>query len=136
MQVTQQLLPPDYEKRIQYCQWFNKNLNNDDVLDITFMSDETWFHLSRYIHSQNYRTWATENPHNFVESSLHPQKIGVWLAMSRRRIISPIFFNETITAERYRNQILEVFINQQHEDELQTGYFQQDGAPPMLLIKQ
>jgi hypothetical protein len=28
MQVTQQLLPPDYEKRIQ---WFNKNLNNDDV---------------------------------------------------------------------------------------------------------
>jgi hypothetical protein len=130
MQVTQQLLPPDYEKRIQYCQWFNKNLNNDDVLDITFMSDETWFHLSRYIHSQNYRTWATENPHNFVESSLHPQKIGVWVAMSRRRIIGPIFFNETITAERYRNQILKVFINQLHEDELQTGYFQQDGAPP------
>jgi hypothetical protein len=136
MQVTQQLLPPDYEKRIQYCQWFNKNLNNDDVLDITFMSDETWFHLFGYIHSQNYRTWATKNPHNFVESNLHPQKIGVWVAMSRRRIIGPIFFNETITAERYRNQILEVFINQQHEDELQTGYFQQDGAPPMLLIKQ
>jgi hypothetical protein len=40
MQVTQQLLPPDYEKRIQYCQRFNKNLNNDDVLDTTFMSDE------------------------------------------------------------------------------------------------
>jgi hypothetical protein len=25
---------------------------------------------------------------------------------------------------------LEVFINQLHEDELQRGYFQQDGAPP------
>jgi hypothetical protein len=71
-----------------------------------------------------------ENPHNFVESNLHPQKIGVWVAMSRRRIIGPIFFNETITAERYRNQILEVFINQLHEDEQQRGYFQQDGAPP------
>jgi hypothetical protein len=94
MQVTQQLLPPDYEKRIQHCQQLNKNLNNDDVLDITFMSDEAWFHLSGYIHSQNYRTWATENPHNFVESSLHPQKIGVWVAMSRRRIIGPIFFYE------------------------------------------
>jgi hypothetical protein len=55
MQVTQQLLPPDYEKRIQYCQRFNKNFN-DDVLDITFMSDEAWFHLSGCIHSQNYRT--------------------------------------------------------------------------------
>jgi hypothetical protein len=58
------------------------------------MSGEAWFHLSGYIHSQNYRTWATENPPNFVESSLHPQKIGVRVAMSRRRIIGPIFFNE------------------------------------------
>lgn len=128
--VTQQLLPIDIPRRIQYCLWFNENLHNDDILDITFMSDEAWFHLSGYINSQNYRTWATENPHNFVETALHPQKIGVWVAMSRRRIIGPIFFHENINAERYRTQILEVFINQLHDDELERGYFQQDGAPP------
>jgi hypothetical protein len=50
--------------------------------------------------------------------------------MSRRRIIGPIFFNERTTAQRNRNQILEVFINQLHENELQRGYFPQDGAPP------
>jgi hypothetical protein len=60
--------------------------------------DEAWFQLSGYVNSQNYRTWATENPHVFLESSLHPIKIGVWVAISRRRIIGPIFFNETITA--------------------------------------
>lgn len=130
--VMQQLLPVDIPQRIQYCQWFNDNLNTNDILNVTFMSDEAWFHLSGYINSQNYRTWATENPHHFVETSLHPAKIGVWVAMSRRRIIGPIFFNENINAERYRTQILEVFINQLHDDELRTGYFQQDGAPPHI----
>lgn len=128
--VTQQLFNIDYERRVQYCQWFNETLNNDDVLNVTFMSDEAWFHLSGYVHSQNYRTWATENPHHFVETSLHPEKIGVWIAMSRQRVVGPIFFNDTINAERYRTQILQPFINQLHDDELQRGYFQQDGAPP------
>lgn len=126
--VVQELFDCDWRARVQYCEWFNENLNDDNVLNITFMSDEAWFHLSGYVNSQNYRTWGTENPHEFVETSLHPQKIGVWVAMSRRRIIGPIFFNYTINAERYRNNILQPFIEQLHDDELEHGYFQQDGA--------
>lgn len=127
--VVQQLQPTDHEKRRRFCQWFNGNLaNNDDVLDLTFFSDEAWFHLSGYVNSQNYRTWATENPHNFVETSLHPIKIGVWVAMSRRRIIGPIFFHETINADRYQRLILQPFMDQLHDDEQTLGYFQQDGA--------
>lgn len=126
--VVQQLHVLDHNKRVQYCQWFNDHLNNDDLLDVTFYSDEAWVHLSGYVNSQNYRTWATENPHEFVETSLHPQKLGIWLAVSRRRIVGPIFFRETITSERYRRQILQEAFNQMHDDELQLGYFQQDGA--------
>lgn len=127
--AVQQLLPADYGQRLQYCEWFNNHLNNNDILDLTFMSDEAWVHLSGYINNQNYRTWATENPHTVIEHSLHPLKIGVWVALSRRRIIGPIFFNETINAERYRTQILQPFIEQLHDDEIRNGYFQQDGAP-------
>lgn len=127
--VVQELHPLDYGKRVRYCEWFNENVN-DDLLDQTFFTDEAWFHLSGYVNSQNYRTWATENPHNFVETSLHPIKVGVWVAMSRRRIIGPIFFHETLNAERYRRLILEPFLQQLHDDELQVGYFQQDGATP------
>lgn len=125
--VVQRLLPLDFEKRMRFCQWFNENLNNDDILDLTFFSDEAWFHLSGYVNSQNYRTWGTENPYQFVETSLHPIKVGIWVAMSRRRIIGPIFFNENVTAERYRG-ILSQFIDEIHDDELQHGFFQQDGA--------
>jgi hypothetical protein len=59
---------------------------------------------------------------------LHPVKVGVWIAVSRRRLIGPIFFHETINAIRYREQILEIFINQLDDQELQNGYFQHDGA--------
>ncbi|GLV41775.1 hypothetical protein CBL_12064 [Carabus blaptoides fortunei] len=98
------------------------------IFELGQMVDEAWFYLSGYVNSQNFRTWFTENPHSFVETSLHPQKIGVWVAVSRRRIIGPIFFNETIKAERYRSIILDPFIEQLHDDELANGYFQQDGA--------
>jgi hypothetical protein len=60
---------------------------------------------------------------------LHVSKIGVWIAVSRRRLIGPIFFNETINETiRYREQILEPFINELDDEEVQTGYFQHDGA--------
>lgn len=126
--VLQQLLPPDFQRREQYCHWFNENLNNNNILDKTFFSDEAWFHLSGYVNSQNRRIWSAENPHVFIESPLHPQKVGVWVAMSRRRIIGPIFFDGRINANNYRQTILEPFLNELHDDELQNGLFQQDGA--------
>jgi len=57
-----------------------------------FFTDEAWFHLSRYVNSQNTRIWAAENHHTMHEEPLHSQKIRVWCGVSRRRIIGPIFF--------------------------------------------
>jgi hypothetical protein len=85
--MVQKLHPPDYLQRIQFCNWYNNNLlDNVDQQDITFFSDEAWFHLSGFINSQHYRTWSAHNPHNVIQVPLHPLKIGVWVAMSRRRI--------------------------------------------------
>ena len=99
-----------------------------DLIDLTYFSDEARFHLFGYVNSQNTRMWSSENPHFFVEFTLHPQKIGVWLTVSRRRIVGPIFFHDTVTAHRYRNNILNPFVEQLFDDELRFGYFQQDGA--------
>lgn len=128
VQLFQELLPPDYNKRVDYCNWFNETLNDDETLDRTFFSDEAWFHLSGFVNSQTMRMWSQDNPHFFREAPLHPLKIGIWVGMSRRRLIGPIFFEDTVTAERYRNNIVDVFLNQLHDDELNYGYFQQDGA--------
>jgi hypothetical protein len=128
--TVQELLPNEPESRINYFNWFQNNLNNDRLLDLSFFSDEAWCHVSGYVNSQNVRYWSSENPHVFVEAPLHPMKVGVWIAVSRRRLIGPIFFHQTINAERYRELILNEFINQLDDEELQYGYFQQDGATP------
>lgn len=107
-------------------QWFNERLNNNDFLGLTFFTDESWFYIFGYVNIQNYRTWATKNPHNFVEKDLHPLKVGIWIAISRRRIIAPIFLN--YNAGRHQTVLLTEFINQLHDDEISKGYFQQDQA--------
>ena len=50
------------------------------------------------------------------------------MALSRGRIIGPIFFENTITSKRYIHNILEPFFDQLMEQEKQQGWFQQDGA--------
>jgi hypothetical protein len=126
--IVHELLPRDFPARIRYCQWFLNHLNNNNTLDLTFFSDESWFHLSGYGNKQNMRIWSSMNPHEFVQSPLHPQKIGVWLTVSRRRIFGPVFFEGTINVARYRNNLLELFFQNLHDEELLHGYFQQDNA--------
>ena len=95
--VVHKLKETDKVKRVSYCQHFQTFLqDNPTILNYTWFTDEAWFHLSGYINNQNSRVWASKNPHMIHEEPLHSEKIGVWCAISRRRIIGPIFFNTTI----------------------------------------
>ena len=62
------------------------------------------------------------------EKPLHSQKFGVWCGVSRRRIIGPIFFFEQTVNTVVYLQIFNKFVNQLADDELNTGYYQQNGA--------
>jgi hypothetical protein len=45
--VVQELKPLDAQKRVAYCQWFQNMFGEcDELLDITWYTDEAWFHLS------------------------------------------------------------------------------------------
>jgi hypothetical protein len=57
---------------------------------------------------------------------LHPQKIGVWCAISRCRIIGPLFFETSINAEAYQ-ELIQQFIALLKVDECNC-WFQQDSA--------
>jgi hypothetical protein len=74
-----------------------------------FFPDEAWFHLHGIINTQNNCYWSSQNPHLTHEVTLHPVKVGVWCAISARKIVGPMFFNET-------------------EEERVCGWFQQDSA--------
>jgi hypothetical protein len=57
--------------------------------------------MQGYINTQNKCYWSLRSPYVTDEVSLHPMKIGVWCAISARRTVVPVFFNETILNGNY-----------------------------------
>jgi hypothetical protein len=100
--VVQELTQQDYDKHMTYCRWVQTFIDgNPGILDYTWFSDEAWFHLSGYVNSQTTHLWGSENSHELFEEPLHSQKVGVFCALSQRRIIGPMFFDTTITSQVY-----------------------------------
>jgi len=124
------LKPGDSAKRVTYCEWFLDFFDHEreDILDVTFFTDKAYFHLSGFINSQNSCVWCAHNPHAFHETLLHDEKIDVWVGLSRRCIVWPIFFSETLNSQQYCDSIVYPFIVQLKEDEIDKAYFQQDGT--------
>jgi hypothetical protein len=71
---------------------------------------------------------SSQNPHLTDEFLLHPVKVGVWYAVSARRIVGPVFFNEILNCERYVQVILGQFFPELTEEERLYGWFQQDSV--------
>ncbi|GFU65123.1 transposable element Tc3 transposase [Trichonephila clavipes] len=44
-------------------------------------SDEAHFWLNGYVNKQNCRIWSEDNPHVYVETPLHLEKLTVWCAL-------------------------------------------------------
>jgi hypothetical protein len=51
------------------------------------------------------------------EKPLHDQKLGVWVAISRRRIVGPLFFEEAVISKRYYSMLYDL-IGLLEEDEI------------------
>jgi hypothetical protein len=77
---------------LQPRSWFLQSVVEGEIdRQLTFFSDEAWFHLQGYIKTQNNRDWSSQDPHLTHEVPLHPVKVGVWCAASAR-IVVPVFF--------------------------------------------
>jgi hypothetical protein len=61
----------------------------------------TWFHLSGVTNVGEFAPLISGRPHELHQTPLHDQNIGVWIAISRRRITGQSFFQKTINSERY-----------------------------------
>ncbi|PNF35390.1 hypothetical protein B7P43_G01743, partial [Cryptotermes secundus] len=103
------------------CQWAAKkaNLRPYKITSVQELGDVD--------KDKQVRIWASENPHEIAESPLHPQKVGVWCAISGLRIIGPIFFDTTMDSTLHCRMFYD-FMQQLDDVELTQGYFQQDSA--------
>jgi hypothetical protein len=127
--ALQELKTVDHEERFRHCERFTNVIQTktDDIFHVTFFTDEVLFHLSGYVNTQNTRLWSSKNPYAVHEKPLHDQKLGVCFTISRRRIVCPLFFEETVNGKRYCSMLYD-FIGLLEENEITYSWFQQYGA--------
>jgi hypothetical protein len=70
----------------------------------TFLTDETWFHLSVYINAQNNRYLSSIDLRDTSDITLHNQKIGVCCAITATWVVWSILFEQTINSDWYVNE--------------------------------
>ncbi|XP_023311368.1 uncharacterized protein LOC108904994 [Anoplophora glabripennis] len=141
IQLLQELLEDDPDRRNEFCQTMTERTDNNPrlVKQICF-SDEATFCLNGEVNRQNFRYWAPANPHWFTEShSQYNEKVNVWAGIINNRVIGPYFFEGSLTGERYHdflvNDLIPALATLYPDENMpdmpnQALWFQQDGAPP------
>ncbi|GFW52807.1 uncharacterized protein TNCV_2393861 [Trichonephila clavipes] len=72
----------DHQARRRFVEWAQNEIAVvPDFHKRILFSDEAHFWLNGYVNKQNCRIWSEANPHVYVETSLHPEKLTVWCAL-------------------------------------------------------
>ena len=93
IQLVQELKPRDHHMRRCFADWAQEQLETDPFFyrKIVF-SDEAHFWLNGFVNKQNCRIWSEDNPQQFLQTPLNPEKCTVWCGLHAGGIIGPYFF--------------------------------------------
>lgn len=130
LHLVQGLRPTDPERRLEFLADIAVRISDDNLfLSKILWSDESRFHNNGVVNRHNSHYWADENPH-WVRESRHQRVWGVnvWCGLLDDRLIGPYFYQNSLTAAQYLEQMSEYLEDIPLLNRLQV-YFQQDGAP-------
>lgn len=134
LSIMQHLKETDINSRLDFARWM---IDNEDVIEKIWFSDESHFYLNTAVNKQNCRVWGKEKPNFYIEKPLHDEKVTVWAAMSSVGVIGPFFFEsdgdvKTINSDRYLSLLKTKFLPALRRKDIgiNTIWFQQDGATP------
>ena len=121
--------------RRSFGEWTQDQMETDPFFyrNILF-SDEAHFWLNGFVNKQNCRIQSEDNPQEFLQTPLHPEKCTVWCGLHAGGIIGPYFFkNEegnqvTVNGDRYRTMIRDFLFENMEDIDPNEIWFQQDGA--------
>ena len=136
MHFVQQLYDEDLQDRVDMCETVIPMLEDKDMQNNLFFSDEATFYLNGLVNKHNVRYWSESNPHVTNETVMHSPKLNVWCAMSKDQLIGPYFFDDdTVNGRNYLLMLQNFFIPEVRRlHKLRSIVFQQDGAPPHFSV--
>ena len=89
----------DYEKRLNFADWFLKLL--ESTHEHIICSDEVYFYLTLTVNNQNNRQCSKSQPYIGKENPLHDQQILVSCAISANRVFRPYYFEDSVNQHKY-----------------------------------
>ena len=88
MQFVRELYEED---RVEMCKTLIPMLEDNQIQQNLFFSDEATFYLNGLVNKHNVRYWSDTNPHVTIESVMKSPKLNVWCAMSKNQSVGPYF---------------------------------------------
>lgn len=134
IQLVQTLYKGDQERRLRFCRWFlSRYRRNTQFLNRILWTDEANFSNRGMFNRKNTYCWSDQNPLQ-INPAKHQRQFSLncWAGIFGTRIVGPIFYEGTLTGERYLaflRPMLEDFIDELPLNLRGRVYFQQDGAP-------
>lgn len=134
IQLVHGLVPNDYPRRLQFCNWMQARIGADPTfVEKVLFSDEATFTNRGGVNRHNMHYYSDVNPHWYRHQEFQRQwSINVWAGIVGDTVIGPYFFEEHLNGANYLN-----FLRTELPDLLQNVllnarpgiWFQQDGAP-------
>lgn len=135
VQRVQALLPRDFLPRLQFCQWYYQEVNNNRNFNKTILfTDEAGFRRDGIVNYHNTHVWSDENPHAFVQCRHQEQfSLNVWMGIVGNNLIGPFFLPLRLNGESYLEFLLQelpVLLEEVPLNIRNRITFMHDGAPP------
>ena len=99
-----QLLAADFQRRVAYSNWFERESHNPRFLRRVVIGDEACFSMNGKVSTQNVRMYAPkgDRPDFNYDVNQSREKLNVWSGICGNGcIIGPFFFEGSVTGRKY-----------------------------------
>lgn len=130
----QELLPEDFDKRVEFCQWLLHRVTDDpDFITKVLWSDEATFTRDgvNTVHSSHLLSLQNSNAN--IQSRFQHFNINVWAGIFNNQLLEIEILDGDLNAERYKYFLKNKLYKKLEDTPLhirQQIWYQHDGAPP------
>ncbi|KAJ8959076.1 hypothetical protein NQ318_022332 [Aromia moschata] len=99
----QQLLPTDPERRLDFCNWYLQQIEQDQLFFKNIIwTDESYVSSAGIFNRHNKHYWSEDNPHQTVDVQ-HQGRFGfsVWCALYNNRILAYQLYDDNLNGQRH-----------------------------------
>ena len=134
VQRVQALRPADYPRRVAFCTWFLRQVQQDaDFPRYILATDEAGFTREGIFNYHNTHVWADENPHAIQPRHFQWQfAINLWASIVDDRLIGPFELLDRLTGAnclQFLRHNLPQLLEEVPLDRRGRMWFLHDGAP-------